>query len=138
MTARKAIIIGAGPAGLTAASELLSRSSSEPLIIEKCKRIGGISATVDFSGNRLDIGGHRFFTKADQISSHRSVMFAVSNHRYFPCSRPFLTKECYEVTFGAPNGIRTRVAALKGRYPWPLDDGGINTAGRTDRRPDVS
>src|SRR5688572_11121994 len=64
---RKAIIIGAGPAGLTAAYELLKRTDIVPVIIEKSGDIGGISKTVNYKGNRIDIGGHRFFSKSDRV-----------------------------------------------------------------------
>ncbi len=64
---KKAIIIGAGPAGLTAAYELLTRTDIIPVIIEKSGDIGGISKTVNYKGNRIDIGGHRFFSKSDRV-----------------------------------------------------------------------
>ncbi len=64
---RKAIIIGAGPAGLTAAYELLKRSDVIPIILEKSGDIGGISKTINYKGNRMDIGGHRFFSKSDRV-----------------------------------------------------------------------
>ncbi|UTB32891.1 MAG: NAD(P)-binding protein [Methanobacterium sp. ERen5] len=62
-----AIIIGAGPAGLTAAYELLNKTNIKPIILEKTGEIGGISKTVNYKGNRMDIGGHRFFSKSDRI-----------------------------------------------------------------------
>jgi protoporphyrinogen oxidase len=64
---KKAIIIGAGPAGLTAAFELLTRTDIIPVILEKSEYIGGISKTVNYKGNRIDIGGHRFFSKSDRV-----------------------------------------------------------------------
>lgn len=64
---RKAIIIGAGPAGLTAAYELLKRTDILPVILEKSGDIGGISKTINYKGNRMDIGGHRFFSKSDRV-----------------------------------------------------------------------
>jgi protoporphyrinogen oxidase len=64
---KKAIIIGAGPAGLTAAYEFLRKNEIEPIIIEKSKLLGGISRTVDYKGNKIDIGGHRFFSKSDEV-----------------------------------------------------------------------
>jgi len=64
---KKAIIIGAGPAGLTAAYELLTRTEYKPVIYEKSPDIGGISKTVLYKGNRMDIGGHRFFSKSARI-----------------------------------------------------------------------
>lgn len=64
---RKAVIIGAGPAGLTAAYELLKRTDVVPVVFEKSGDIGGISKTVNYKGNRMDIGGHRFFSKNDRV-----------------------------------------------------------------------
>lgn len=62
-----AVIIGAGPAGLTAAYELVTRTDIKPVIIEQSNDIGGISKTVVHNGNRMDIGGHRFFSKSDIV-----------------------------------------------------------------------
>ena len=62
-----AIIIGAGPAGLTAAFELLRSSAIQPILVEATPHLGGISRTVVFKGNRMDIGGHRFFSKSDRV-----------------------------------------------------------------------
>ena len=64
---KQAIIIGAGPAGLTAAFELLTRTDIVPIVIEKSPHIGGISRTANYKGNRMDIGGHRFFSKSDRV-----------------------------------------------------------------------
>lgn len=64
---KRAVIIGAGPAGLTAAFELLTRTDIRPIILEKSGDIGGISKTVNYKGNRIDIGGHRFFSKSDRV-----------------------------------------------------------------------
>ncbi|MDD7715296.1 MAG: NAD(P)/FAD-dependent oxidoreductase [Candidatus Enteromonas sp.] len=62
-----AIIIGAGPAGLTAAYKLLKETDIKPIIYEESNVIGGISQTFEYKGNRMDIGGHRFFTKNDLV-----------------------------------------------------------------------
>jgi protoporphyrinogen oxidase len=64
---RHAIIIGAGPGGLTAAYELLTRAGITPIILEKSDCVGGICRTVSYKGNRMDIGGHRFFSKSDRV-----------------------------------------------------------------------
>ncbi len=64
---KRAVIVGAGPAGLTAALELLRRTDIVPLVLEKCDYMGGISRTVNYKGNRIDIGGHRFFSKSDRV-----------------------------------------------------------------------
>jgi protoporphyrinogen oxidase len=68
-SARKqtAIIIGAGPAGLTAAFELLERTNITPIVLEAEDYVGGISRTAKYKGNRIDIGGHRFFSKSDRV-----------------------------------------------------------------------
>ena len=66
-TTKKAIIIGAGPAGLTVAYELLDKTGIKPIIYEKSQEIGGISKTITYKGNKIDIGGHRFFSKSDRV-----------------------------------------------------------------------
>ena len=63
----RAIIIGAGPAGLTAALEFIRQSDIKPIILEASNEVGGISRTVKYKGNRMDIGGHRFFSKSDRV-----------------------------------------------------------------------
>lgn len=63
----EAIIIGAGPAGLTAAYELLKKTNYIPIVIEESEQVGGISKTVTYNGNRMDLGGHRFFSKNDDV-----------------------------------------------------------------------
>jgi len=67
MEKKKVVIIGAGPAGLTAAYELLHKSDIIPVVIEKLDIPGGLSRTVNYKGNRIDIGGHRFFSKSDKV-----------------------------------------------------------------------
>ena len=64
---RVAVIAGAGPAGLTAALELLKRSDITPVVFETDSQVGGISKTVNYRGNRMDLGGHRFFSKSDWV-----------------------------------------------------------------------
>jgi protoporphyrinogen oxidase len=64
---KTAIIIGAGPAGLTAAYELVHKTGIKPIVIEMDNIMGGISRTVNYKGNRIDIGGHRFFSKSDTV-----------------------------------------------------------------------
>src|SRR5882762_2128251 len=64
---KTAVIIGAGPAGLTAGLELLRRTDIKPILLEASEEIGGISRTIKYKGNRMDIGGHRFFSKSDRV-----------------------------------------------------------------------
>src|SRR5687768_1939634 len=63
----KVVIIGAGPAGLTAAYELVTRYGITSTILESDSVVGGISRTVERDGWRFDIGGHRFFTKVREV-----------------------------------------------------------------------
>ncbi|MSR86786.1 NAD(P)/FAD-dependent oxidoreductase [Candidatus Peribacteria bacterium] len=67
MDQKIALIAGAGPAGLTAAYELLARTDIKPLVCESTDAIGGIAQTFNYKGNRIDIGGHRFFSKSDRV-----------------------------------------------------------------------
>ena len=69
MDKKKVVIIGAGPAGLTAAYKLLKEDKEqyEIVILEESNQIGGISKTINYNGNRMDIGGHRFFSKDKRI-----------------------------------------------------------------------
>ncbi len=72
---RIAVIAGAGPAGLTAALELLRNTDIHPIIFETSDAIGGISQTVNYKGNRIDIGGHRFFSKNKRVTDFwQSIM----------------------------------------------------------------
>ena len=66
---KSAIIIGAGPAGLTAAYELLTKSEDyQVVVLEETEQFGGISRTVEYKGNRMDMGGHRFFSKVPEVN----------------------------------------------------------------------
>ncbi len=67
MSQKIAIIAGAGPAGLTAAYELLKRTDIKPIVFEATNAIGGIAQTYNYKGNRIDIGGHRFFSKEKRV-----------------------------------------------------------------------
>ncbi len=77
MSQKTAIIIGAGPAGLTAAYEFLKNSDVKPVIYEATDEIGGISKTVNYKGNRIDIGGHRFFSKSDKVMNWWRDIFPI-------------------------------------------------------------
>lgn len=68
MKKKKVVIVGAGPAGLTAAYYLLKNSNEyEVCILEQENQVGGISKTIEFDGYKVDTGIHRFFTKNDEI-----------------------------------------------------------------------
>jgi protoporphyrinogen oxidase len=66
---KSALIIGAGPAGLTAAYEMLTNTDIKPIIVDSLDVIGGLSATHRYKGNYIDVGGHRFFSKEQSILS---------------------------------------------------------------------
>ena len=72
-----ALIIGAGPAGLTAALELIRHTKIIPIIFEQSNDIGGISKTVNYHGYRMDMGGHRFFSKSQTVMNWWKDIFPV-------------------------------------------------------------
>lgn len=66
---KRTVVIGAGPAGLTAAYELLRQTDDmEVIVLEETDVLGGISKTVNYKGNRMDMGGHRFFSKDERVN----------------------------------------------------------------------
>lgn len=78
---KKALIIGAGPAGLTAAYELLTKSEDiEVVVFEESDCFGGISKTVNYKGNRMDMGGHRFFSKIPEVNTWWDQMLPMQGH----------------------------------------------------------
>ena len=78
---KRAIIIGAGPAGLTAAYELLKQSKDiEVVVLEESNDFGGISKTVNYKGNRMDMGGHRFFSKIPEVNEWWEKMLPMQGH----------------------------------------------------------
>ena len=78
---KKALIIGAGPAGLTAAYELLTKSKNiEVIVFEESDCFGGISKTVNYKGNRMDMGGHRFFSKIPEVNAWWDHMLPMQGH----------------------------------------------------------
>jgi protoporphyrinogen oxidase len=81
-----AVIAGAGPAGLTAALELLRRSDITPIVIEADAQVGGISKTINYRGNRMDLGGHRFFSKSDWVMRWWQEILPVAEGQTLPSS----------------------------------------------------
>ena len=80
---KKVIIIGAGPAGLTACYELIKNKEYEVVVLEESENIGGISKTVKHNGNRMDIGGHRFFSKDENIMKFWEELMPVQRKKFF-------------------------------------------------------
>lgn len=108
-----AIIIGAGPAGLTAAYELLKKTEIKPIIFEATNAIGGIARTVQYHGNRIDIGGHRFFSKSKRIMDWWQSFFPVQGK---PAIDEILlqedTSKKYQLTKDGPDPERSDLVML--------------------------
>ena len=79
MSDKTVVIIGAGPAGLTAAYELSKTQGFRVIVLEASGEFGGISRTVEHNGNRIDIGGHRFFSKSDWVMDWWKNIMPVSS-----------------------------------------------------------
>ncbi|MGD1899068.1 MAG: NAD(P)/FAD-dependent oxidoreductase [Phormidesmis sp.] len=62
------VVMGGGPAGLTAAYEL-AKHGNQSVVLEQADKVGGISRTETYKGYRFDIGGHRFFTKVGEVQA---------------------------------------------------------------------
>lgn len=70
MTKNKVLIIGAGPAGLACANELVkNKTSCSIVVVDKNERVGGLSRTHEYNDLLFDVGPHRFFTKNDEVLS---------------------------------------------------------------------
>ena len=81
---KKILIIGAGPAGLTAAYELLKKNNDyEVTVFEETSVFGGISRTVNYKGNRMDMGGHRFFSKVPEVNEWWEHMLPMQGAKSF-------------------------------------------------------
>ena len=102
---RIAVIAGAGPAGLTAALELLRCSDVRPLVFETNTQVGGISRTVNYRGNRMDLGGHRFFSKSDWVM------------QWWQSILPLQVAEPVELAYQGQQRDFTPVAAVAGAHP---------------------
>lgn len=100
---KKIVIIGAGPAGLTAAVELLKDQTEEQfevVMLEESNAIGGISRTVHYHGNRMDIGGHRFFSKSDEVMQWWNDLMPIQGKNSFDDKKLHRKKPLVE---GGPN-----------------------------------
>ena len=98
---KKALIIGAGPAGLTAAYELLTKSKDiEVIVFEESDCFGGISKTVNYKGNRMDMGGHRFFSKIPEVNAWWDHMLPMQGH---PTYDDIILNRSMPLTKGGPD-----------------------------------
>ena len=126
---KKVIIIGAGPAGLTAADKLLDKKEKyDVTILEETNEIGGISRTVKYNGNRMDIGGHRFFSKDPEVMKYWEELMPIQGENSFDDEE---LKRIKTLKAGGPNPntedevmlIRTRVSRiyfLKKFFDYPV------------------
>jgi protoporphyrinogen oxidase len=113
MAEKTAIIIGAGPAGLTAAYKLLCETDIRPIVLEETSYIGGISRTVEHHGNRMDLGGHRFFSKNEDIMNLWKEIMPIQGA---PARDDILLgREKPLVTGGPDPEISDRVMLVRGR-----------------------
>lgn len=118
MEKKTVVIIGAGPAGLTAAYELLTKSRDFcPVILEAEDFVGGISRTATYKGNRMDIGGHRFFSKDERVTTLWTSLLPVQGK---PSKDDFLLSRDKPLSEGGPDPettdetmlVRTRVSRI--------------------------
>ena len=126
---KKVIIIGAGPAGLTAGYELLKNNKEyEVVILEADKQVGGISKTIKYKGNRMDLGGHRFFSKIDRVNEFWTELMPIQGKPSFDDKK---LKRNKKLNIGGPDPeknddvilIRNRVSRiyyLKKFFDYPI------------------
>lgn len=102
---KKVVIIGAGPAGLTAAYQLC-KEDVPSVVLEKDEVVGGISRTVDYKGYLFDIGGHRFFTKVKAVDDMwREVLGEKRFLRRSRLSRIYYNKKFFYYPLKATNAL---------------------------------
>ncbi|MGH9946538.1 MAG: NAD(P)/FAD-dependent oxidoreductase [Pyrinomonadaceae bacterium] len=102
---KKVVIIGAGPAGLTAAYQLC-KEGVESVVLEKDEVVGGISRTVNYKGYLFDIGGHRFFTKVKAVDDMwREVLGEKKFLRRSRLSRIYYNKKFFHYPLKATNAL---------------------------------
>lgn len=115
MEKKRVVIIGAGPAGLTAGYELLSKNKDkyDVTILEESNDIGGISKTVRYNGNRMDIGGHRFFSKDNRVMDFWKELMPLQGVNSFDDEKLGRQKN---LSLGGPNPNKEdRVMLLRNR-----------------------
>jgi protoporphyrinogen oxidase len=142
-----AVIAGAGPAGLTAALELLRRTDITPVVIEADGQVGGISKTINYRGNRMDLGGHRFFSKSDWVMRWWQEILPVADAETEPTgalrihyqgqSRDLTPEGIAPASADAVMLVRNRVSRIYYRrrffdYPLRLNAGTVRNLGMVE------
>ena len=105
MSERKHVVIGGGPAGLTAAY-VLARRGRSPIVLEKDAQVGGIARTVEYKGFRFDIGGHRFFTKVGSVQKLWRKMLGPDMLRRPRLSRIYYNGKFFDYPLKPMNALR--------------------------------
>jgi protoporphyrinogen oxidase len=138
---RIAVIAGAGPAGLTAALELLRRSDIIPVVFEADSQVGGIAKTINYHGNRMDLGGHRFFSKSDWVMRWWQDILPVARDQGTDTLRIHYQGQSRDVLHAAPGSdpdavmlVRQRLSRIFYRrrffnYPLTLDASTLKNLG---------
>ena len=119
---RGVVIVGGGPAGLTAAHELTSRSL-RPIVLEMSEHVGGIARTENYKGFRFDIGGHRFFTKVAPIRELWHEVMGSDFIRVRRLSRIYYRGKFFSYPLRIPNtlknlGLYESVRILLSYFKW--------------------
>ena len=110
---QKVVIIGAGPAGLTAAYELIKNKKNYQItVLEENDCIGGISRTVNHNGNRMDIGGHRFFSKDERVVKWWNDLMPLQGA---PSFDDLKTQRNFALNSGGPDPEKQDIVMLKRR-----------------------
>ncbi len=111
--AKTFLIIGGGPAGLTAAYELLKQvKDAKVVVFEESQAFGGISKTVNYKGNRMDMGGHRFFSKIERVNKWWDELLPMQGA---PAMDDILLERSVAVSKGGPDPEKTDEVMLKRR-----------------------
>jgi protoporphyrinogen oxidase len=115
------LVVGAGPAGLTAADVLVQRGR-RVLVVERDIRVGGIAQTVEYDGYRFDIGGHRFFTRVPEVRELWRTTLGADFIERPRLSRIYYDGRFFDYPLRPANALRNlgvfRAAAVLGSYGW--------------------
>ena len=136
MPQEQVVIIGAGPAGLTAAYILAARYGITSTILEADNIVGGISRTVERDGWRFDIGGHRFFTKVKEVEALWHEILPDEDFMLRPrMSRIYYNGKYYDYPLKAFNALGNNLGIIEAfRCVMSYLRGRASTRRRTSRR----